>query len=95
MLSELFNLKSFIDRLCEDGWEPVFGPSAEPVLAKMMGWMVPLKVEGYDLHPFQQFGLRRAFETDFWFWNWSTGAGSPSSRRSGPRSCSPAARSTW
>ena len=75
VLSELFNLQSFINRLCADGWVPVFGPSAEPILAKMMDWMLPLQVAGYTLHPFQQFGLRRAFETDYWFWNWATGAG--------------------
>ena len=31
VLNELFNLPAFIDRLCRDGWEPIFGPSAEPI----------------------------------------------------------------
>jgi superfamily II DNA or RNA helicase len=80
VLGELYNLPAFIDQLCHDGYEPIFGPSCEPILAAMMwenrgGWMLPLKIEGYDLHKFQQYGLRRALGTDFWFWNWSTGSG--------------------
>lgn len=75
VLKELVNLSSFIDRLCADGWEPVFGPSAEPILANMMRWNTPLEIEGYTLHPFQQFALNRAFEQDYLFFNWATGAG--------------------
>jgi len=52
----------------------VFGPSTEPILDNLERWREPLKIEGYELHGFQQFGLRRAMESDFWFWNWSTGA---------------------
>lgn len=75
VLSELFNLDSFITQLNHDGWHPVFGGSAEAILADLQRWREPLAVEGYDLHPFQQFSLRRAFETDFFFFNWATGAG--------------------
>jgi hypothetical protein len=75
VLGELFNLPSFIDRLCEDGWEPVFGPSCEAILVNLMRWWRPLDIEGYDLHRFQQFSLNRAMETDYWFFNWATGAG--------------------
>jgi superfamily II DNA or RNA helicase len=75
VLNELFNLPSLVDRLTEDGWEVVFGPSCEKILANMMRWWSPLEIEGYQLHPFQQFNLRRALEEDAWFWNWSTGSG--------------------
>jgi len=75
VLNELYSLPSLVDKLCEDGYEPVFGPSCEATLVNLMRWWVPLHIDGYDLHPFQQFGLRRALESGFWFWNWSTGSG--------------------
>lgn len=74
-LNELYNLQSFVDQLTKDGWEVIFGPSTETILTNMMRWREPLKIEGFDLHPFQQFSLRRAFEVDFWFYNWATGTG--------------------
>lgn len=74
-LNELYNLQSFVDQLTKDGWEVVFGPSTEKTLGDMMRWRLPLKIEGYDLHPFQQFSLNRAFEQDFFFFNWATGTG--------------------
>lgn len=75
VLNEMFNLPSFVEQLEQDGWMVVFGKSAAPVLAAYEHFSEPLKIEGYDLHPFQQFSLRRAFEADFWFFNWATGAG--------------------
>lgn len=76
VLNELFNLQPFVTQLCQDGWEVVFGPSTEPILTAMMyRWTQPLKIEGYELHPFQQYALNRAFEQDFWFFNWATGSG--------------------
>lgn len=75
VLSEIFNLPAFVDALWGDGWEVIFGPSTAKVLADYERWAEPLKIEGYDLYPFQQFSLRRAFESDFWFFNWATGAG--------------------
>lgn len=75
VLSELFNLGAFIHQLYRDGYEPLFGRSCEDILTDMMRWTEPLKIEGYDLHPFQQFSLRRALEQEYWFFNWSTGAG--------------------
>jgi hypothetical protein len=75
VLMELFNLPSFIDQLCKDGYEPVFGPSCEEILVNMMRWQLPLKVEGYDLHRFQQFALNRALESEYFFFNWATGSG--------------------
>lgn len=75
VLSEIFNLPAFVTELTKDGWEVVFGPSCEKILADMVRWSEPLHISGYELYPFQQFSLRRAFETDFWFFNWATGAG--------------------
>ena len=77
VLNELFNLNSFVTRLRKDGYTVVFGASASPILDNISRWSEPLDIEGYDLYPFQSFGLRRAMDTghDFFFWNWSTGAG--------------------
>lgn len=75
VLSELFNLDAFLNLLEADGWSVVFGDSTEAIMDDYSRWSLPLKIEGYDLHPFQQFSLNRAFETDFWFFNWATGAG--------------------
>lgn len=75
VLSELFNLGAFVTQLTADGWEVIFGLTAQPILANYARWSQPLEIEGYHLHPFQQFSLQRAFETDFFFFNWSTGAG--------------------
>lgn len=75
VLSEVYNLPAFIDHLNAEGWVVVLGPSCEPILKDYERFSEPLKIEGYELHPFQQFSLQRAFETDYWFWNWSTGAG--------------------
>jgi hypothetical protein len=47
VLNELYNLPAFIDQLCKDGYEPVFGPSTEPILANLARWNEPLKIEGY------------------------------------------------
>lgn len=75
VLSELANLEPFVTKLEADGWTVVAGPSADPILKNHERWSQPLKIEGYDLHPFQQFSLNRAFESDYWFFNWATGAG--------------------
>jgi hypothetical protein len=47
VLNELYNLPAFIEQLCKDGYEPVFGPSTEPILANLARWNEPLKIEGY------------------------------------------------
>ena len=75
VLSELYNLDAFTERLETDGWTVVHGASATPILADHERWKTELKIDGYDLHPFQQYSLNRAFESDFWFFNWATGAG--------------------
>lgn len=75
VLSELFNLQAFGEQLEADGYTVVYDASCARVLADYERYRAPLKIEGYDLHPFQQFSLQRAFETDFWFFNWATGAG--------------------
>lgn len=75
VLSEVYNLPAFIDHLNAEGWVAVLGPSCEPILKDYERFSEPLKIEGYELHPFQQFSLQRAFETDFWYYNWATGAG--------------------
>jgi superfamily II DNA or RNA helicase len=75
VLNELFNLPAFVDVLEADGFWVLFGPSCEQILKNLERWMEPLVIEGYELYKFQQFGLRRAFESEDWFWNWATGAG--------------------
>ena len=75
VLSELFNLDTFVKQLQEDGWEVLFGSGCSQVLENYARWSQPLHIEGYTLHPFQQFCLNRAFEQRFFFWNWATGAG--------------------
>lgn len=75
VLSEVFNLPAFLEVLQEDGWTVVFGPTTKPILENYERWATPLEVEGYTLHDFQQFSLNRAFEKDYWFFNWATGAG--------------------
>jgi len=75
VLTELFNLDAFVALLEREKWTVVFDPSTAPILCDYYHWVEPLAIEGYELHPFQQFSLRRAFERDFWFFNWSTGAG--------------------
>jgi hypothetical protein len=47
VLNELYNLPAFIDQLRADGYEPVFRPSTEPILANLARWNEPLKIEGY------------------------------------------------
>lgn len=75
VLNEIYNLPQFVDQLEQDGWNVLFPSSMTPVLNNLQRWFQPLKIEGYDLYPFQQFSLNRAFEQDYWFFNWSTGAG--------------------
>jgi superfamily II DNA or RNA helicase len=75
VLSELFNLEAFHAQLVEDGYQVIFGTSCDQILDDCRRWREPLKIEGYDLYPFQQFSLQRAFGTTFWFFNWATGAG--------------------
>lgn len=75
VLSEIFNLTPFIKQLTEDGWEVILAPNTKVILADHRRWSEPLYVPGYDLHGFQQFSLNRAFERDYWFFNWATGAG--------------------
>ena len=75
VLNELYNLDAFVAQLSQDGWEVIFGPSCESILANYQRWSEPLKIKGYDLHGFQQFSLNRAFEQRFWFFNWSCGTG--------------------
>jgi superfamily II DNA or RNA helicase len=75
VLSEIFNLPSFVKVLEDEGWTVVFGPDTKAVWEDFVNWSKPLEIEGYDLHTFQQFSLRRGREQRFWFFNWATGAG--------------------
>jgi len=84
VLNELFMLDPFVKELQDEGFTVVFGPSARPVLEAHRRWSQPLRIPGYNLHPYQNFSLNRALErarngataTDrLWFWNWSAGAG--------------------
>lgn len=76
VLNELSNLDAFADQLEQDGYAVIFGPSAEPILTQHAQWREPLDVgEGFSLHPYQSYALRRAFARDYWFFNWSAGAG--------------------
>jgi hypothetical protein len=75
VLSELFNLPPFVEQLQKDGYQVVFGPSCEYIFWDFHRWAEPMEVTGYQLHGFQQFSLRRAYERRYWFFNWATGAG--------------------
>jgi superfamily II DNA or RNA helicase len=76
VINELSNLDAFVYQLEADGNAVVFGPSAEPILARHEQWKKPLQAqEGFSLYPYQSYALRRAFERDYWFFNWSAGAG--------------------
>lgn len=84
VLNELFMLDRFVAQLEDDGFLPLFGPSAAPILADIERWGAPLAIEGYALHPYQTFSLNRALERAttgrtnserLYFWNWSAGAG--------------------
>lgn len=84
VLNELFMLDRFVAQLEDDGFLPLFGPSAAPILADIERWGAPLAIEGYTLHPYQTFSLNRALERAttgrtnserLYFWNWGAGAG--------------------
>lgn len=75
VLNELYNLPTFLNQLQDDGWEVVLGPSTRSILDDLDRWNAPLEIEGYTLHGYQQFALRKAFERPYFFWNWATGAG--------------------
>lgn len=75
VLSEIFNLSAFQDQLEADGYTVVYDWSCAKVLADYERWSEPLEIEGYELRPYQEFSLRRAFETDLFFLNWAVGAG--------------------
>lgn len=84
VINELYNLKNFIGVLESDGFVPVFAPSAQHVLDAYDRHSTSLEIPGYNLYPFQSFGLRQALERArtgtttgerLFFWNWSAGAG--------------------
>lgn len=75
VLNEMFNLPPFLQVLDDDGWTVIFAPNTAEVLRKDQLARTPLSIEGYDLHPFQQYTLNHAFDADYWFFNWATGAG--------------------
>ncbi len=86
LLSERFLLDAFVELLGNDGWEVIFLPSCEPILAEHRRHQEPLEIDGFDLPTglfgFQQYALRRAFEASEtkrrqsgFFFNWSPGAG--------------------
>ena len=85
VLDKLYSLPTFVDQLDNDGYQLLFHSSTEPILSNMVRWMAPLKIEGYNLYPFQQFSLNRAFEQDYLFFNFSTGAGKTYSSAAGAR----------
>lgn len=76
VLNELSNLDAFVRKLGEDNHIVIFGASAEPILNRHAQWRDPLDVGAdFQLHPYQSYALRRAFDQDYWFFNWSAGAG--------------------
>lgn len=75
VLSQLHNFFDFVELLENDGHRVLLDTSAGLMIPTLMRWRAPLNIEGYDLHPFQEFGLNRAFEQDFFFFNWATGSG--------------------
>jgi hypothetical protein len=75
VLRQLHSLPGFLARLDDDGFAVLFAPTARQIVHDVERWNAPLHIEGYDLYPFQQFGLNRAFEQQFWFFNWDTGSG--------------------
>lgn len=87
MLGEIYLLGPFLDRLAEDGVEVRFLENAREIVERWQGWTEPKVVEGmggegFALHPFQQFGLRKADsakrprrKVDGFFFNYGTGTG--------------------
>lgn len=75
ILTSLSGLAGLSQKLAEDGHHVFFHDSCDPILEDWRRWSEPLHIEGYNLYPFQQFALRRALEQDFWFFNFSAGAG--------------------
>lgn len=76
VLNELSNLDSFVAQLTEDGHTVIFGASTAPILDRHAQWREPLDVgSDFTLHPYQSYALQRAFDQDYWFFNWSAGAG--------------------
>ena len=88
MLSELSMMEVLFSRLESQGWKLYTLPSAHPIMNNFRRWSKPLTIEGFDLgpekdlFPFQQFGLRKAFdsqnlrlEKDGFYFNFGTGTG--------------------
>lgn len=84
ILNELHLAETFCARLEADGWHPVWTPSTARIRSDVARWSEPLRIDGYEFRPFQNFSLNRALERArtgatasdrFWFWNWSAGAG--------------------
>ena len=89
--------EAFTRQLVEDGYEIFLLPSADQVLEWHSQWADSLKVDGVELfdkktgepsslHPYQQYGLRKAlfeypesfkevYGSGFFFFNWGTGTG--------------------
>lgn len=77
VLNEIYNLKSFVSQLDSDGYVVLFLDSCRAILSSYTQWAQPCQVDGFDmeLHGFQQFSLRRALESKYFFANWCAGAG--------------------
>lgn len=86
LLSHLFMLDHFLAALEEEGTKAFFLPATRPILQRYEEWNEPLEIDGLNLsglHPYQQFGLNRAFaasqqgraKVSGFFFNFGTGTG--------------------
>jgi len=87
LLSHLFTLDHFLATLRREEVSVFFLPATRPILDRYDEWSEPLEVGGLallnGLHPYQQFGLRRAFDASKqgrakvsgFFFNFGTGTG--------------------
>lgn len=84
ILNEIFHLQTFDDLLKADGWTVLYDTTCQQIFDDYTRWREPLNIDGLTLtkngepstlFPFQSFGLRKALERDFHFFNWSAGAG--------------------
>ena len=89
MLSELFLLDHFVDKLEESGFTVFFLSSCDQVLENFERWSRPLDIENFrvpgdgELYPFQKFALHKAIEkadgktpaSRLFFFGFGTGTG--------------------
>lgn len=85
VLNSVFTLGAFLETLENDDYHTILLSSCAQIVESVDQFTEPLVVDGYDLHPFQQFGLRRAMSQELFFFNWSTGAGKSFASAAGAR----------